>query len=119
MFNSITMVANVVRSPEKFEGANCAIAKVRLACNDGKEGAETLFIDAAFYGKCADNMMNLVTKGSRILVQGRLVSRSWENKNTGKKETKMEIAGNLWQFLDKKENRGEPSVEIKDEDLPF
>lgn len=119
MFNSITMIANAVRSPERFEGANCVIAKVRLACNDGKEGAETLFIDAAVYGKQAENMLRLVEKGNRILVQGRLVSRSWENKNTGKKETKMEIAGNLWQFVDKKEKKEDEVIEVKDDDLPF
>ena len=124
MINNITMQCNAVKDPAKIENPNLSLVRLRVACNEEKEERETLFIDAFFYGKSADNCLKLVKKGSPLLLVGRLVSRSYENKD-GKKVTEIQIAVNNWQLLNRKpkeekEEKGTYEVPvIEDKDLPF
>ena len=126
MINTITMQCNAVKDPAKIENPNLSLVRLRVACNEEKEERETLFIDAFFYGKSADNCLKLVEKGSPLLLVGRLVSRSYENKD-GKKVTEIQIAVSNWQLLNrkpkeepKKEEKGTYEVPvIEDKDLPF
>ena len=125
MINSMTMQCNAVKDPAKIENPNLSLVRLRVACNEEREERETLFIDAFFYGKSADNCLKLVEKGSPLLLVGRLGSRSYENKD-GKKVTEIQIAVNNWQLLnrkpkeEKKEEKGTYEVPvIEDKDLPF
>ena len=126
MINTITIQCNAVKDPVKIENPNLSLVRLRVACNEEREERETLFIDAFFYGKSADNCLKLVEKGSPLLLVGRLVSRSYENKD-GKKVTEIQIAVNNWQLLNrrakeeaKKEEKGTYEVPvIEDKDLPF
>ena len=125
MINTIVIQCNAVKAPVKIESPNLSIVRLRVACNEEKEERETLFIDAFFYGKSADNCLKLVEKGSPLLLVGRLISRSYENKD-GKKVTEIQIAVNNWQLLnrkakeEKKEEKGTYEVPlIEDKDLPF
>lgn len=125
MINTITIQCNAVKDPVKIENPNLSLVRMRVACNEEKEERETLFIDSFFYGKSADNCLKLVKKGSPLLLVGRLVSRSYENKD-GKKVTEIQIAVNNWQLLnrkpkeEKKEEKGTYEVPaIEDKDLPF
>ena len=119
------MQCNAVKAPVKIENPNLSLVRLRVACNEEREERETLFIDAFFYGKSADNCLKLVEKGSPLLLVGRLVSRSYENKD-GKKITEIQIAVSNWQLLNRKpkeENKGEKATYevpvIEDKDLPF
>ena len=125
MINNITMQCTAVKAPVKIENPNLSIVRLRVACNEEKEERATLFIDAFFYGKTADNCLKMVEKGSPLLLVGRLVSRSYVNKD-GKKVTEIQIAVNKWQLLnrkpkeEKKEEKGAYEVPvIEDKDLPF
>lgn len=125
MINTITIQCNAVKAPVKIENPNLSLVRLRVACNEEREERETLFIDSFFYGKSADNCLKLVEKGSPLLLVGRLVSRSYENKD-GKKVTEIQIAVSNWQLLnrkpkeEKKEEKGTYEVPaIEDKDLPF
>jgi single-strand DNA-binding protein len=57
--------------------------------------------DIVFWGKAAEIVNQYVRKGSKILVQGRLQTRSWDDKE-GKKRYKTEVVGNDFVVFDKK-----------------
>ena len=96
-----------------------AVATLSLAVNskwgksdDRKE--ETLFIDITAWSKTAENCAEFLSKGSAVFIEGRMKTESWDDKDTGKKRTKIGVSALSVQFLDgkKKEEQGEPSSEI-------
>lgn len=131
MINNLVLQCNAVKDTIALTSASLPMTKVRVACNEEKEGRETLFINAFFYGKSAENALKLITKGSPLLLVGRLVARSYQNKD-GHLVTENQIAVERWQLLNKGDgSRGKseevskptsyevPEMKIKDEDLPF
>ena len=94
---SVTIIGNVVRDPEvKFASTgnallNFSIAQTRkFSGEDGKDKEETSFFDVTCFGTLAENIANSVTKGTRVIVTGRLAQNSWEDKD-GNKRSKVEI----------------------------
>ena len=94
---SVTVIGNVVRDPEvKFASTgnallNFSIAQTRkFTGKDGKDKEETSFFDVTCFGTLAENIANSVTKGTRVIVTGRLAQNSWEDKD-GNKRSKVEI----------------------------
>lgn len=126
MINNLVLQCNAVRDAEKLSCESCALTKVRVACNEDKEGRETLFLDAFFYGKSAENALKLISKGSPLLLVGRLVARSFANKD-GVKITENQVAVERWQVLNKRPKEEKEELppnsyevpEIQDKDLPF
>src|SRR5699024_5832526 len=53
--------------------------------------AETLFMRCSVWREAAENAAESLTRGARVVVTGRLVSRSWEDKETGQKRSVMEM----------------------------
>ena len=94
--SNITAVGNVTREPElRFTQGGQAVTKFGLAVNrrwqQGGEWKEsTSFIDVVAWGQMAENVSASVTKGSRILVTGRLEIRPYETQS-GEKRTAVEI----------------------------
>lgn len=95
----ITVVGNLVGDPElRFTPSGSAVANFTLAStprtfdrqsNDWKDG-ETLFLRASVWKEAAENVAETLTKGTRVVCQGRLKSRSYETKE-GEKRTVMEL----------------------------
>ena len=96
--NSITLVGNVTRDPElRFTPSGQATATFGLAVNrrwqnrQSQEWEEaTSFFNIVCWREMAENVSESVTKGSRIIVTGRLEQRSWETEN-GDKRSIVEI----------------------------
>ena len=96
---TITVVGNLTNDPElRFTGSGDAVANFTLAStprtfdrtsNDWKDG-ETLFLRASVWKEAAENVAESLTKGTRVVCQGRLKSRSYETKE-GEKRTVMEL----------------------------
>lgn len=131
MINNIVLQCNAVKDPTPITCSACQLTKVRVACNEEKEGRETLFINAFFYGKSAENALKMIEKGSPLLLVGRLVARSYQNKD-GHLTTENQIAVERWQLLNKGDgSQGKsaevskptsyevPEIKLKDEDVPF
>ena len=96
--NTITVVGNITKEPElKFLGSGNAAVKFSIAVNkrrkgkDGEYEESTSFFDVQAYGTLAENLANSVTKGNRIVVTGEIEQRSWDDKNTGDKRSKVEV----------------------------
>jgi len=83
------------------------------------------FHNIVCYGKTAETLSKFVSKGSKILIEGELTTRNWEDQETGKKMYRTEIIVDKFEFCGKKSdnntqkqewnNTGEISVE----DIPF
>lgn len=96
---SITVAGNVVDDPElKYTPSGVAVAKFRIAStprymdrqtSEWKDG-ESLFLSVNCWRLMAECVAESLTKGTRVLVQGRLKQRSYETKE-GEKRTVYEV----------------------------
>jgi single-strand DNA-binding protein len=95
----ITLVGNLVDDPElRFTPSGAAVAKFRIAStpryldkttNEWKD-AEGLFLTVNCWRQMAENVAETLTRGTRVVVQGRLKQRSYETKE-GEKRTVYEV----------------------------
>jgi single-strand DNA-binding protein len=96
---TITIVGNLVDDPElRFTASGVAVANFRVAStprafdrqtNEWKDG-ESLFLSCSVWRQYAENVAESLTKGTRVIVTGRLKQRSYET-NNGEKRTVFEI----------------------------
>ncbi|MFJ5862191.1 single-stranded DNA-binding protein [Pseudarthrobacter sp. NPDC092439] len=96
---TITVVGNLTNDPElRFTPSGSAVANFTIAStprtfdrqsNEWKDG-ETLFLRASVWREAAENVAESLTKGMRVIVTGRLKSRSYETKE-GEKRTVIEL----------------------------
>jgi single-strand DNA-binding protein len=95
----ITIIGNLTNDPElRFTPSGAAVANFTVAStprtfdrqsNEWKDG-ETLFMRCSVWRDAAENVAESLTRGSRVLVSGRLRSRSYETKE-GEKRTVVEM----------------------------
>jgi len=96
---TITVIGNLTNDPElRFTPSGSAVANFTIAStprtfdrqsNEWKDG-ETLFLRASVWKEAAENVAESLTKGMRVIVSGRLKSRSYETKE-GEKRTVIEL----------------------------
>ncbi|MEY4131701.1 MAG: single-stranded DNA-binding protein [Actinomycetota bacterium] len=92
------MVGNCTRDPElRFTSSGQAVATFGLAVNRRWQNRQTneweeqvSFFDVTCWQQMAENVAESITKGTRVLVTGRLDQRSWETQD-GDKRSKVEI----------------------------
>ncbi len=95
----ITIVGNLTADPElRFTPSGAAVANFTVAstprqfdrqANEFKDG-ETLFMRCSVWREAAENVSESLTRGARVVVTGRLVSRSWQTQE-GENRTVMEM----------------------------
>ena len=96
--NNVTVVGNCTRDPElRFTAGGQAVASFGLAVNRRWQNRQTneweesvSFFDVTCWAQLAENVAESITKGSRVMVSGRLDQRSWETQD-GDKRSKIEI----------------------------
>ncbi len=96
---TITIIGNLTQEPElRFTPSGAAVANFTVAStprqfdrqsNEWKDG-ETLFMRCSVWRDAAENVAESLSKGSRVIVTGRLKSRSYETKE-GEKRTVVEL----------------------------
>ena len=95
----ITVIGNLVEDPElRFTPGGAAVAKFRVAStprtfdrqtNEWKDG-ESLFLTCSVWRQAAENVAESLARGTRVIVQGRLKQRSYEDRE-GVKRTVYEL----------------------------
>jgi len=95
----ITVVGNLTADPElRFTASGAAVANFTVAStprtfdrasNEWKDG-EALFLRCNIWRQAAENVAESLTRGSRVIVSGRLKQRSFETKE-GEKRTVIEL----------------------------
>src|SRR6478735_6007069 len=96
---TITVIGNLTNDPElRFTPSGSAVANFTIAStprtfdrasNEWKDG-EALFLRASVWREFGEHVASSLTKGSRVIAQGRLKQRSYETKE-GEKRTSMEL----------------------------
>ena len=110
MFNKIILVGNLTRDIEiKYTQGGMAIAKTAIATsrkfksNTGEQKEEVCFVDITFFARSAEIANQYLHKGSKILVEGRLVFEQWTDQK-GQKRSKHGVTVETMQMLDSKGN---------------
>ncbi len=95
----ITVVGNLTADPElRFTPSGAAVANFTVAStprifdrqsNEWKDG-DALFMRCSIWREAAENVAESLTRGSRVIVQGRLKQRSYETRE-GEKRTVVEL----------------------------
>lgn len=103
-FNKVVLVGNVTRDPElRYIASGTAVTDIGLAVNDRRKTAtgewveETTFVDVTLWGRTAEVAGEYVTKGSPLLIEGRLKLDTWEK--DGKKNSKLRVVCERMQLL--------------------
>ena len=97
MFNRIVLVGNLTKDIElryTQSGAaigSCGIAVTHKFSVNGEKREETCFIDITFFGKHAEIANQYLSKGSKLLVEGRLKFDQWTD-NNGQNRSKHTVA---------------------------
>lgn len=104
-FNKVLLIGNLTKDVElRYTPQGIAVANLRLAVNrrfkdkNQELKEEACFVTVVVWDKQAETCNQYLHKGSPILVEGRLQSRSWED-NTGQKRNVIEVRAERIQFL--------------------
>lgn len=131
--NRVFLMGNLTRDPElRYTPSGTAVTTLGLAVNNrfkrGEEQVEdTLFIDVTVWGKSAENCTEYLSKGSPVMVEGRLKYRTWEAQD-GQKRSKVDVTALSVQFLPSGKEGGGKSAPQEpgtsgppdsDDDVPF
>ena len=108
--NQVNIIGRLTRDPEYKElpsgspVCEFGVATGRKYKNrDGEWVEETCFVDCSTFGKNAGNVHLYLKKGSQVYVGGRLKFDQWEERETGRKRSKLRVIAENVQFLDNKE----------------
>lgn len=108
--NKFMAIGNLAREIElKYTPNGSAVANFAIAMNEkykdksGQMQEKVEFINVVIWGKQAENCNQYLSKGSKVFIEGKVSTRSWDDKD-GKKRYTTEIIANNIQFLDSKKD---------------
>jgi single-strand DNA-binding protein len=103
-FNRVILMGNITRDFEvKYLQSGMAVTELGLAVNDRRKNQqgewveETTFVDITLWGRTAEVAGEYLSKGSPVLIEGRLKLDQWEKE--GQKHSKLRVVGERMQML--------------------
>ena len=118
--NRVLLVGNLTRDPElRYTPSGTPVANLRLAVNStykdqsGQRKEETCFITVVVWSKQAELCNQYLKKGRAVLIEGRLLYRSWEQ--DGKTRSTLEVRADRVQFLGRRDEPSQGGGESTDE----
>jgi single-strand DNA-binding protein len=120
MYNRVILMGNLTRDIElKHTSTGTVVAKSGLATNrrfkasDGSQKEEVMFIDLTFFGRTAEIAGQYLSKGRRILIEGRLVLNQWTAQDGSKRsrhsimvETMKMLGSRVEEIVARQQNHG-------------
>lgn len=91
------------------------VVSFSLAVDKPGKDAGTDFFEVTAWEKLAELLTKYVSKGSKVLVQGRLSQETWEDKTTNKKRSKVTIVASDVTFLDSPTNQQDSQAKQDDD----
>lgn len=139
MINKVILVGNLGRDPEiRSTASGTPVANLSLATNrkwkdrDGNPQEQTEWHRIVVFGRQAEIAGQYLGRGRQIYVEGRLQTRSWEDRQTGETKYSTEVVCERLQMLGRRGGNGseDPSQgdapqtggmgpEPEDDDIPF
>ncbi len=147
--NKVILIGHLGKDPElKYTPSNLPVAKFSLATNerykdkDGNWQDRTEWHNIVCWQRTAEVANEYLRKGSQVFIEGRITTRSWDDKQTGQKKYMTEIVASDLVLLGGRGESGEPrarsvssqsapeqqaqsapdyenATQITDEDIPF
>ena len=118
MLNKFIGIGNLTSDPEsKKINGDKVVCKFCLAINNRVNDTVT-FIDIETWNKSAENCQRFLSKGRRVLIEGRIQLNKWQSQS-GENRSKLFCVADLVTFLDKSDNpQSETSPETEDKASP-
>ncbi len=102
--NKVFLIGNLTKDPElRYIPSGTAVADLRLAVNrrfrnaSGQDREDTCFVDVVVWDRQAQTCSEYLSKGSPLLVEGRLQMDEWEK--DGQKYSKLRVVAERTQFI--------------------
>lgn len=129
--NRVILAGRLTRDPElRYIPSGSAVCRLGLAVSrffkgrDGERKEDTLYVDVTVWEKQAEYVGQRLRQGAPLLVEGRLKSDTWEDKQTGQKRTRIEVVAQRIQELSWSNERGQgpaapPAAAPSGQDYPM
>ena len=111
--NKVFLLGNLTRNPDlRGTPGGASVCELGLAVNrryisNGLEKEEVVFIDVNAWGKIGESCHRNLTKGSQIMVEGRLTMDQWQDRNSGETRKKIIVTAENIQFLSSRNHAAE------------
>ncbi len=113
MVNKVILIGNLGRDPEiRSLPSGQPVANFSIATNrrwrdrEGQQQEQTEWHNIVVFGRQAEIAGQYLTKGKQIYVEGRIQTRSWDDRQTGEKKYRTEIVCENFQMLSSGGGRG-------------
>lgn len=116
-FNKVILMGNLTRDPEtRTTPSGQSVTNFSIAVNrnwkdqSGQLQEQVSFFNCVAWARMGETIAQYLTKGSPILVSGRLDQRSWEDKESGQKRSTIEVVVEDFNFVGGGRSDGEVSA---------
>ena len=97
--NRVCLSGNLTRDPElRQTPSGMAVLQLRMAVNDRRKNPQSgewedapNYVSVVVFGQRGESISRFLTKGSKIMVDGKLRWSEWEDKTSGEKKSKLEV----------------------------
>ena len=122
--NMVALAGNITRDPELKQAGSTTVLEFGLAVNDrvNKDGEwvdYANFFDCAMFGRRAESVSKFIEKGMKVAIKGKLRYSSWDDRETGKKRSKVSVNVDDIEFM---QGNGRPQSSespYSDDPIPF
>lgn len=99
--NQVILMGRLTRDPEqRTTTSGRTVVSFSIAVDRQTQDDQADFFDVTAWEKLGELVIQYLSKGRRVLVQGRLRQDSWEDKETGKRRSRIEVVASDVTFLD-------------------
>lgn len=99
--NQVILMGRLTRDPEqRTTTSGRTVVSFSIAVDRQGQDDQADFFNITAWEKLGELVMQYLSKGRRVLVQGRLRQDSWDDKETGKKRSRVEVTATDVTFLD-------------------
>ena len=115
--NVVTISGNLTRNPEfhMAKYGDGGVLSFSVAVNERRQNQQTqqwedvpTFVDCVVFGKRATALANILHKGLKVSISGKLRMSQWQDKATGKNRTKLDVVVNECEFMTARETQAAP-----------
>lgn len=107
-YNHCTFCGYLGRDPEiRYTSGGKAVLNFSLGVTekwkdrDDNPKESVAWIEGVIWGTSAENFDKYCRKGSNVFIEGNMKQETWDDKNTGKKRTKLVLNTKMWQVLNR------------------
>ena len=104
--NKVLLIGNLTHDPElRRIPSGTAVVTLRMAVNEsfksktGEAVEKAIFLDVDVWDRQAETCQQYLSKGSPVLIEGRLQMDTWDDKETGQKRSRLKVRAERVQFL--------------------